>query len=355
MSTLKSSSAHGRKPATLDDVAALAEVSPKTVSRVVNSEGGVHSATRERVRRAIELLDYKPNLNARVLAGDRSYTIGLFCERPGDYLSAFQASATDRCRESGYHLIVEEWNRANPNAVRHVTALLRQLRPDGAILLPPLSDDRLIYNTLLDASIPIVRIAPREQSTDSPSIGIDDYLAARQLTSHLMGLGHRRIGFIRGKPGHGATEQRYRGFTDELRDQGAPLEAALVETGNFAFTDGVGCAERMLRAPAPPSAIFASNDDMAAAVISVAHRMGLDLPSDLSVVGFDDAPIATMIWPLLTTVRQPVARMARHATGLIIDHYSRRSPWPLANTVFEFELVVRDSTSPARCNPHGRT
>ncbi len=190
MSNLKSSSAHGRKPATLDDVAALAEVSPKTVSRVVNSEGGVHSATRERVRRAIELLDYKPNLNARVLAGDRSYTIGLFCERPGDYLSAFQASATDRCRESGYHLIVEEWNRANPNAVRHVTALLRQLRPDGAILLPPLSDDRLIYNTLLDASIPIVRIAPREQSTDSPSIGIDDYLAARQLAAHLLGLGH---------------------------------------------------------------------------------------------------------------------------------------------------------------------
>jgi len=154
MSNLRSSSAHGGKPATLDDVAALAEVSPKTVSRVVNSEAGVHSATRERVRRAIELLDYKPNLNARVLAGDRSYTIGLFCERPGDYLSAFQASATDRCRESGYHLIVEEWNRANPNAVRHVTALLHQLRPDGAILLPPLSDDRLIYNTLLDASIP---------------------------------------------------------------------------------------------------------------------------------------------------------------------------------------------------------
>jgi LacI family transcriptional regulator len=113
----------------------------------------------------------------------------------------------------------------------------------------------------------------------------------------------------------------------------------------------------MLRAPLPPSAIFASNDDMAAAVISVAHRMGLDLPGGLSVVGFDDAPIATMIWPLLTTVRQPVARMARHAAGLIIDHSPRRSGWPAsaANTVFEFELVVRDSTSSARCNPHSRT
>jgi LacI family transcriptional regulator len=200
------------------------------------------------------------------------------------------------------------------------------------------------------ASIPIVRIAPREQSSDSPSIGIDDYLAARQLTAHLLGLGHRRIGFIQGKPGHGATEERYRGFTDEMRDQRWPVEATLVETGNFMFADGVGCAERMLRAPAPPSAIFASNDDMAAAVISVAHRMGLDLPSELSVVGFDDAYIAPMIWPLLTTVRQPVARMARHAAGLIVDHCPRRSGWPasVAHTVFEFELVIRDSTSSPR-------
>jgi LacI family transcriptional regulator len=200
-----------------------------------------------------------------------------------------------------------------------------------------------------------VRIAPRDHIDDSPSIGIDDYLAARQLTAHLLSRGHRRIGFILGKPGHGATEERYRGFADEMRDQGSPVEATLVATGNFVFADGAGCAERMLRAPVPPSAIFASNDDMAAAVISVAHRMGLDLPSELSVVGFDDASIATMIWPLLTTVRQPVARMARHAAGVIIDHSPRRSGWPAsaANTVLEFELVIRDSTSSPRCNPHG--
>lgn len=154
------------KPATLQDVATLAKVSPKTVSRVVNSEVGVHKDTRERVLRAVEMLDYKPNLNARVLAGERSYTIGLFCEKPGGYLSDFQAGATDRCRESGYHLMVEEWDPGNPQATRNITGLLRQLRPDGAILLPPLSDDRLVCNTLHDASIPMVRIAPRGQSAD---------------------------------------------------------------------------------------------------------------------------------------------------------------------------------------------
>jgi LacI family transcriptional regulator len=337
------------KPATLDDVAVLAEVSAKTVSRVVNSERGVHPDTRVRVLRAIELLDYAPNQNARMLAGDRSHTIALFCDEPGGYLSDFQAGATERCRESGCHLVVEEWDRGNPQAMRHIEALLRQFRPDGAILLPPLSDDRLICNTLRDASIPTVRIAPSKQFADSPSIRTDDYLASRQLTAHLLELGHRRIGFILGRAGHGATQQRFRGFADEMLAAGVPVDTTLIESGNFVFADSVACAERMLGNPHRPSAIFASNDDMAAAVISVAHRMGLKLPDDLSVAGFDDAPIATMIWPLLTTVRQPVTKMARHAAGLIIDNAPHRGHWPasVAEMVFDFELLIRDST--ARC------
>lgn len=338
------------QPATLEDVAALAEVSAKTVSRVVNAEPTVSEKTRERVLRAIELLDYKPNMNARMLAGERSYLIGLFYDKPGAYLTDFQAGAADRCRESGYHLMLESWDRGSPQFSRQVLTLLRQMRLDGVILLPPLSDDPLIGNTLRDASIPIVRIAPRDQKDDAPSIGIDDYLAARRLTAHLLGLGHRRIGFILGKPGHGATEERYRGFVDEMREQDVPIDVSLVETGNFIFSDGVACAERLLNAATPPTAIFASNDDMAAAVLSVAHKMGLDLPTQLSVVGFDDAPVATMIWPLLTTVRQPVMAMARLAAALIIEHSPRKHGWPnpLSHHTLDFELLVRDSTAPPR-------
>jgi LacI family transcriptional regulator len=335
------------QPATLEDVAALAEVSAKTVSRVVNAEPTVSEKTRERVLRAIDLLDYKPNLNARMLAGERSYLIGLFYDKPGDYLTNFQAGAADRCRESGYHLMLESWDRDSPQFTRQVSTLLRQMRLDGVILLPPLSDDVLIGNTLRDASVPSVRIAPRDRMDDSPSIGIDDYLAARQLTAHLLGLGHRRIGFILGKPGHGATEERYRGFADEMRAHSTPIDASLVETGNFVFTDGVACAQRLLSAQSPPTAIFASNDDMAAAVISVAHKMGLELPTQLSVVGFDDAPVATMIWPLLTTVRQPVTTMARLAAELIIENSPRRLGWPspLPHRTLDFELILRDSTT----------
>jgi LacI family transcriptional regulator len=324
-----------QQPATLEDVAALAEVSAKTVSRVVNAEPTVSEKTRARVLRAIELLDYKPNLNARMLAGERSY------------LTDFYAGAADRCRESGYHLMMESCDRDSPQFTRQVSTLLRQMRLDGVILLPPLSDDALIANTLRDASIPAVRIAPRERSQDSPSIGIDDYLAARRLTAHLIGLGHERIGFILGKPGHGATEERYRGFTDEMRASNRSIDTSLIETGNFIFPDGVACAERLLQAAKPPTAIFASNDDMAAAVISVAHKLGMDLPTQLSVVGFDDAPVATMIWPLLTTVRQPVTSMARAAAELIIEHSPRRNGWPdpIPHSTLDFELIVRDSTT----------
>jgi LacI family transcriptional regulator len=336
-----------RQPATLEDVAALAEVSPKTVSRVVNREPGVRESTRDRVLRAVEMLDYKPNLSARVLAGDRSFLIGLFCDRPGGYLTDFQAGAAERCRESGFHLMVEPWDRDSPQVVRQVEGLLRQLRLDGVILLPPLSDDRLICNTLRDAGIPMVRIAPRDRAADSPSVEIDDYLAARTLTAHLVGLGHRRIGFITGRPGHGATEKRYRGFVDEMKARGFAVDPALVATGSFQFAEGAACGEAMLSLPEPPTAIFASNDDTAAGVISVAHRRGLALPHDLSVVGFDDAPIATMIWPLLTTVRQPVTAMARLAAELIIEHGPRRHGWPspVPHAVLDSTLVVRDSTA----------
>ena len=332
---------------TIQDVADLAKVSPKTVSRVINNEPLVRADTRVRILKAIEQLNYRPNLNARGLASNRSFLIGLFCDKPGDYLSDFQAGAVARCRESDFHLMVEPWDVHNPDIQRQVDTLLGQLRLEGVILLPPLSDNETILNKLRDAAIPIVRIAPKHSLSASPSIGIDDYAAARQVAAHLLNLGHRRIGFMLGQPEHGATEQRYLGFIDEMRARDVPVDFDLVQTGNFAFGDGLVCAERMLRAASPPTAIFASNDDMAAAAISMARKFGLNLPGQLSVTGFDDAPVATMIWPELTTVRQPVAEMARVAADLIIQHAPRRRSWPepVPRHLLEHKLVIRNSTA----------
>jgi LacI family transcriptional regulator len=332
---------------TIQEVADLARVSPKTVSRVINNEPRVRSNTRARILEAIEQLNYRPNLNARGLASNRSFLIGLFCEKPGDYLSEFQAGATQRCRESDIHLMVETWDTESPAIAKQIDTLLGQLRLEGVILLPPLSDQSVVLNRLHDASLPVVRIAPRTLLNMTPSVGIDDYAAARQITAHLLGLGHKRIGFILGSPHHGATEQRYLGFVDEMRAHQTPVDPNLVKTGNFAFGDGLICAERMLRAAPPPTAIFASNDDMAAAVVSMARKFGLELPDQLSVAGFDDAPVATMIWPELTTVRQPVAAMARIAADLIIRMDPRRNGWParMPRHLLNHELVIRNSTA----------
>jgi LacI family transcriptional regulator len=336
---------------TIQEVADLAKVSPKTVSRVINNEPRVRADTRARILQAIEQLNYRPNLNARGLASNRSFLIGLFCEKPGDYLSEFQAGAVARCRESSLHLMVEPLDVESPVIDKQIDTLLGQLRLEGVILLPPLSDHAVVLSKLHAASIPIVRIAPKHNVGTTPSIGIDDYAAARQVTAHLASLGHRRIGFIRGTPEHGATEQRYLGFVDEMQTQEIPVDSDLVQTGNFVFADGLICAERMLRAATPPTAIFASNDDMAAAVVSMARKLGLDLPGQLSVAGFDDAPVARMIWPELTTVRQPVAAMARIAADLIIRFEPRRNGWPeqMPRHLLDHELIVRNSTArPAR-------
>ncbi len=342
-----------RTSVTIREVADLAEVSSKTVSRVLNNEPTVHADTRNRILRAMEQLDYRPNLNARGLAGDRSFLIGLFCEKPGDYLSEFQAGAVQRCRESDYHLMVEPWEGASADVGRQVNTLLRQLRLEGVILLPPLSDHPVILGRLADAAIPTVRIAPKREPSDAPSVGIDDRAAARRLTAHLLDLGHRTIGFIRGPAEHGATEQRYLGFSEEMRARNVPIKSNWVQTGNFSFEGALICAERMLRGPSRPSAIFASNDDMAAAVICVARQLGLELPAQLSVVGFDDAPVATMVWPQLTTIRQPVRAMARVATDLIIEHSPRRRGWPqpIPRQRLKFELILRNSTAPPQQAP----
>lgn len=339
-----------RGPATIQMVADRARVSPKTVSRVINNEQGVREETRHRILEAIRQLDYQPNLNARGLAGARSFLIGLFYDKPGDYLSEFQTGAVQRCRESDLHLMVQPLDITSKDMARNVGMLARQLRLEGVILLPPLSDQAAVRAALAEADVPAVHIAPMREPIDSPSVDTDDRAAARQMTVELLDRGHRRIGFMLGPAGHRATEQRYLGFADAMHTRGMAIDPELVQTGNFEFVDGLECARRILGARARPTAIFASNDDMAAAAACVARQMGLELPGQLSIAGFDDAPIASMMWPQLATVRQPVRQIARIAADLIIQHRPDRRGWPnpMPRLRLDLELILRGSVASAR-------
>jgi LacI family transcriptional regulator len=163
-----------RGPATIQMVADRARVSPKTVSRVINNERGVRQETRHRILDAIRQLDYQPNLNARGLAGARSFLIGLFYDKPGDYLSEFQTGAEQRCRESDLHLMVRPLDITSKEMAREVSMLTRQLRLEAAILLPPLSDHAVVRAALAEADVPTVHIAPMREPVDSPSVDADE-------------------------------------------------------------------------------------------------------------------------------------------------------------------------------------
>lgn len=333
--------------ATIDDVAALAGVSIKTVSRVLNNEPHVREATRERVRGAAETLGYQPNFAARALAGSRSYLIGLYFDnRSTDYISAFQFGAMDACRHAGFHLVVEHIDSDAPETAEELRALLATVRLDGVILTPPVVDKVALLDILDAAGVPYIRIAPAHDPERSPRVRVDDRGAARQVTRHLINLGHRRIAFVRGHPDHSAAEERLAGFRDAMRMAGLPDAPDLLVDGDFSFEAGLAAAEHLLSLAQPPTAVFAANDPTAAGVISVANRRGLHLPDDLSVAGFDDSPIAQIVWPPLTTVRQPITRMAAEAAGMLVS--SARAAENDRDRLLDVELVIRGSTAPPR-------
>jgi len=336
----------GKVP-TLADVAREARVSPMTVSRVVNGEANVVAATRAMVERAIVRLGYVPNQAARALAGGRQSRIALLHDNPSaQWLSEVLVACLDQASAIGAQLLVERC--ADPAQVDRLVRHLMTSRVDGVILPPPLGDDPAMLAALLEAGVPLVRIASGEASDLADSVGIDDRAAALAMTRSLVARGHRRIGFIAGGADQSASALRRQGHEAALAEAGIAPDPALIVAGDFSYRSGLEAADALLALPERPSAIFASNDDMAAAAIACAHRHGLDVPRDISVCGFDDTAIATMIWPPLTTVRQPIGDMARQATDLL-DEAIRDRQAGVAHAVrharLPFTLVERDSVA----------
>jgi LacI family transcriptional regulator len=311
--------------ATIDDVAALAGVSMKTVSRVVNNEPNVRPATREKVQAAITALDYRPNQSARSLAGNKSYLLGLIYGHPSaHYVLDIQEGVLEICRPQRYELLVHPAIHRDPNLINEVTDLILEKRVDGVMLTPPLSDNMQVINLLREMEIPFVRVAPTEEKFISPYVETNDQEASYDMTCQLISLGHTRIGFICGHPDHRAMSLRYDGYKAALIENDLPILDELVEQGDNSFESGELCGKKMLMSLEPPTAIFAANDDMAAGVMIVAHQLGIKIPAQLSVAGFDDTPVAHQIWPSLTTIRQPIRQMAKKATDLLLKQLKGR-------------------------------
>jgi LacI family transcriptional regulator len=331
---------------TIIDVAKQAGVSIKTVSRVLNREPGVHEQTREQVLTVVAALNYRPKLSARSLAGARSYLIGLLYYDPSAaFVGGVQKGATVRCREAGYHLVVESLENDAPDIDAQVDRMVSALRPDGMILTPPLCDNPQVLKALADRGTPCVLISPGAHDPSLLTVRMDDVHAAEEVTNLLISLGHERIAFIRGATDQVASALRYKGFRQAMRRHGLAVDEELVYQGDFSFPSGVEGAHQLLSRRVKPTAVFASNDDMALGVLSAAHRLGLAVPAELSIAGFDDSPGATLVWPTLTTVRQPVEEMARLAVDMLIAPPVSNGGAPGNERVVAHHLVVRDSTA----------
>ncbi|TPG52975.1 LacI family DNA-binding transcriptional regulator [Sphingomonas glacialis] len=336
---------------TVSDVAARAGVSPMTVSRVINDKGSVRAATRERVEEAIAALNYAPNTAARMLAGGEDMRIGVLHTNPSFfYFSEFLVGCLDQASRQTVQIVIEKCETGTEiAAIEHLT----RGRIDGIILPPPLCDSALVLEALHERGIPVVAISTGRAPGWALSVSIDDRQAAYDMTRHLGDLGHRRIGFITGAPDQTASAERLEGYRTALVDLDLPATDALVADGLFTYRSGLDATERLLDLPEPPSAIFAANDDMAAAAIAVAHRRGLDVPRDLAVVGFDDSALATTIWPELTTIRQPVTDMARMAVELLVEALrldKSAAPGEVAEPHVQigYALIRRQSDAPPR-------
>ena len=332
----------------MKEVAERAGVSLMTVSRVINNTALVRPETRERVERAVADLNYRPNLGARRLAGGRSMFIGLLYHNPSPgYLSKILRGAIDRCRELGHHLVLEDFGQSAPYAdPEAAVAKLNLVDLDGLVVTPPLSVHAPFMRALETSGLPIVRIAPADIHEEGLRIAMDDTRAMEELLDHVVGLGHRRIAFIEGPDRHAASTHRRDGFLRGMRKHGLTLRPEFRQVGDFTYRSGLTTGRALLELDAPPTAIVASNDDMAAGVVGAAHMMGLKVPEDVSVVGFDDIELATTIWPELTTVRQPITAMASQAVELLTAFLrDDREAMERLRALQSHDIMVRDSVA----------
>jgi len=337
------------KPATINDIARLAEVSKKTVSRVINNSPFVKDDTRKRVEAIIAEHGYSPDPQARGLAFRRSFLVGMIYDNPSpNYVVNMQQGVLDAVRGSGLELVVHPCNRGSETFLNEVRAFIVRQKLFGVVMPPSVSEDERVVAILRDADCPYVRIA--SVSLDEPACMVvtHDSRGGARAARHLAELGHRRIAFISGPDTFRSSHERGRGFAEGLAEHGVTLDPAYVRRAAYTFESGVEAATELLALPQRPTAIFAGNDEMAIGVMKAARDAGLRVPEDLSIVGFDDLPMASRVWPNLTTIRLPIRDMGRMAAEKLTARSRGLDPATLVQPEVDPSLVVRDSTAPPR-------
>jgi LacI family transcriptional regulator len=330
---------------TIRDVAALAGTSAMTVSNVVNGTGKVGEATRCRVEAAIRQTGYVPNAAARRLASPGSSRLAVLYTRPSSaFVSAALVGAVTGTSRSGVQLVAHDCGDADYDALGAAMEELVGSGVAGLLLLPPFAEMASRQSSAAGFGVPVAAISTGTALPGMLTVRIDEQAAAMAVLDLLLARGHRRIAFVKGPPSHSGSLERRRGFEAAMARHRLTVPEELVADGDYDFASGMHAAERLLGLADRPTAIFACNDEMAAGVAWTAHRLGVAIPHELAIAGFDDSPLAERVFPPLTAVRQPVARMAERATELLLEAM-RGGTAPAHDEVVEFTLIERGSTA----------
>lgn len=337
---------------TIKDVAKLAGVSFKTVSRVINAEPGVKPDTAEKVNQAIAQLKYQPNTAARNLAGTKAYAIGYVYDNPNAYyIINMQNGILNECRERGYELIIHPCLASSPDVAEEIVQMVKRSQLAGLVLSPPLSEMAEVMDVLDELDVPYVRIVSGSATSRNhrPCVFVHDRDAARNIVEHMVSLGHQRVGFISGDHGHRSTEERKMGYREALAAHNIDAEPELEVDGSYSFESGVQGLKALLNLKKPPTAIFACNDEIASGTLFAARLNGIDVPAQLAIAGFEDSPFSRQTWPKLTTAAQPTDQIARQAAHSLIDiiqsgRNARFTHTKVQHVHYHPELVIREST-----------
>lgn len=335
-------SSNAKRP-TIKDVAKAAGVSIATVSRVVNGEGQVSQFTRETVLAVIDTLQYQPDLAARHMGGARSKWVALIYHNPGiGFMQLVQGGAMDRCRADGYMLSVHNCQYTGQDLLQELIGIVDQLKPSGVILPPPLSVSVQALKTLAERGVPFVRLCPSEDDLPYPRVWFDDRASMRAMTEHVIALGHKQLALITGLP-EGKQDGRREGYLDAVRAARLPGAEANIVLGGFTFDAALPVATQLLRRKRRPTALLCASDDMAAAAMRAAQDLGLRVPEDVSVTGYDDGYIASILSPSLSTVHAPLRELGAAAADLLI----KGPPHMDAGIVLSrpWRLVLRESVA----------
>ena len=340
------SSIAGRQ--TINDIARLADVSKKTVSRVLNKSPFVSVETREKIEAIIAHTGYSPDPQARGLAFRRSFLVGIVFDNPNpQYVVNIQQGILDGLRGSGFELVIHPCDRHSRSYLSDIRHFVERQKLFGVILTPSISEDEQLARMLEQMGCSYVRIASVPLDRPDRMIVSFDRKGGEQAALHLIQLGHRRIGFVSGPLSFRSSHERRSGLEDGLAAAGLNLRPEFAAEGAYTFESGASCGSMLLRRAERPTAIFCANDEMAAGLLQAARRAGVQVPQELSVVGFDDFQIAAQVWPTLTTIHSPIRNVGRLAAQRLFAGAQEGNTSLADIEALTPQLVVRESTGPA--------